>query len=410
MNEEKAMLDNQQGERGVVLIIALFLVLALFILGTSYLGLAGTESKIASNEISSTKAFGLAEAGIDLAKQRLRNSNDWDAVIADTQPFDCPDLGLGADGGCSYLIEDDDDGDADPTSDRNRTVVIKSTGDFRSGEREIHIAYTMPIFPGGPGAVSFTGVDSRIDYSGSSGSIDGNNWIPPSEDRVIPAVLDNAACGPGSGPQFGISTPDVPQKDNLHATISSSDGDQILGSAPSPPWSPVDPTPSIGVVPGYLSFSEVETIADALLARADRVFTPGDTALDEVLGTQSAPMIHAVNCTGYTGSLCLKLDGATQGTGFLIVKNGNVLLRATASWVGVIIVYGTNIKFDTGGGGGPGNIIYGQVLVAEDTFAIAKQFRPRNTVVRYSCDGIAMANMAAGWNPGKDVVWWKEAY
>ena len=74
MNEEKAMFDKQQGERGVVLIIALFLVLALFILGTSYLGLAGTESKIASNEISSTKAFGLAEAGIDLAVSRQRRA------------------------------------------------------------------------------------------------------------------------------------------------------------------------------------------------------------------------------------------------------------------------------------------------------------------------------------------------
>ena len=120
-------------------------------------------------------------------------------------------------------------------------------------------------------------------------------------------------------------------------------------------------------------------------------------------------MIHAVDCTGYSG-LCLKLDGTTQGTGYLIVKNGQMLLRATSSWIGIIIVYGTNVKFDTGGGGGPGNIIYGQVLIAEDTAAVAKQFRPRNTKTRYSCDAIAMANLAAGWNPGKDVVWWKEAY
>ena len=131
--------------------------------------------------------------------------------------------------------------------------------------------------------------------------------------------------------------------------------------------------------------------------------------MDEVLGTQSAPMIHAVDCTGYVG-LCLKLDGTTKGTGFLIVKNGQALLRATASWVGVIIVYGTNVKFDTGGGGGPGNIIYGQVLIAEDTFAVDKQFRPRNTKTRYSCDAIAMANLATGWNPARDVLWWKEVY
>jgi len=222
MNEEKAMFDKQPRERGVVLVIALFLVLALFILGSAYLGMSSTESKIANNEISSTKAFGLAEAGIELAKQKLRTSGNWNAVIADTQPFDCPDLGQTGTDGCSYLIEDDDDGDSDPTTDTNRTVVVKSTGNFRSGEREIHIAYTLPVFPGGPGAVNFVGVDSRLDFSGATNQVDGNNWIPPSEDRTIPAVLDNSACGPGSGPQFAISTP------HRSTEGQSEDGDQFF--------------------------------------------------------------------------------------------------------------------------------------------------------------------------------------
>ncbi len=121
-------------------------------------------------------------------------------------------------------------------------------------------------------------------------------------------------------------------------------------------------------------------------------------------------MIHAIDCTGYSG-LCLRLDGTTKGTGFLIAKNAQILLRATASWVGVIIVYGSNTKFDTGGGGGPGNIIYGTVLIAENTSAQDKQFRPRNTKTRYSCNAIAMANKSAGWSSSsKEVVWWKEVY
>lgn len=66
------------------------------------------------------------------------------------------------------------------------------------------------------------------------------------------------------------------------------------------------------------------------------------------------------------GQSCLKLDGSTNGAGVLVVKSGKLQMRATSNWVGLIIMVGENVSFKTGGGG-PGNLVYGSVLIGENT-------------------------------------------
>jgi hypothetical protein len=299
------------------------------------------------------------------------------------------------------------------TNDTNRIVVVKSTGTYKTAAKEVHLAFTRPAIFAGPGGLNSSGIGATLDYAGADNAIDGNNWVPPSDDGTIPAVQNNNACGPGTGPKFGIAVPNTTQQAALKAAAEF-DGQQgsITGAAPNPPWSPPSPTPSIGVASGLMTLAQLQALADSLSAQAQVTYTPGTILTDVTMSTQAAPKIFTVQCAGYTGTTCLKLDGTTKGAGVLIVMNGELHMRATASWVGLVILVGANVQFDTGGGGGPGNILFGQVYIGESAAVQPRWYRPRNTKLRYSCDGLRVANAAAGFPSAttKEIVWWKQVY
>ncbi|MFQ5962239.1 MAG: PilX N-terminal domain-containing pilus assembly protein, partial [Candidatus Methylomirabilales bacterium] len=60
-------------ERGMALVVALWVTVMLFLLGVAFLGVSGLESSIASNEVKTATAFHLADAGVEHARRALIN-------------------------------------------------------------------------------------------------------------------------------------------------------------------------------------------------------------------------------------------------------------------------------------------------------------------------------------------------
>lgn len=387
----------------------------LALLGATFLAASRTEFTIARSEASAAKALSLAEAGVALGIRTLKNTSNWDTLLTNPPTvINCPALVPAADGGCTYQFENDAAEAGTPTNDSNRIVVVKSTGTYKTTAKEVDIAFTRPPIIGGPGGLIAAGNSANLSFSGSANAIDGNNWVPPSDNGVTPAVQDNNACGPGTGPKFGIATPNATQQSEL-ADDASGQPASIMGAAPNPPISPAT-VASIGVSTEIPPLADVQALAESLAAQAHVTYTPGTVIDNVVMSTQAAPKIFSVDCTGYTGggsAGCLQLGGTTSGAGILIVKNGFFQMRATAAWTGLIIVHGATVRFDTGGGGGDGNIVYGQVWIAEtNPTAQSWWYRPRNTKLRYSCDALKTANMATGFSSTttKPIVWWKQVY
>jgi hypothetical protein len=69
------------GERGIVLVLALLVMVILSILGITLLTLAGTEHTVATNEFFSEGALSAAEAGIDRGLNQL-SANPTTSVVA----------------------------------------------------------------------------------------------------------------------------------------------------------------------------------------------------------------------------------------------------------------------------------------------------------------------------------------
>lgn len=62
-----AAASRRPGERGTVLVVALFVLILLFVLGMSILTMSVAEGGIASNDVSTEGAFYAAEAGVQSA-------------------------------------------------------------------------------------------------------------------------------------------------------------------------------------------------------------------------------------------------------------------------------------------------------------------------------------------------------
>lgn len=392
----------------MALVIALLVMALLSFLGVAFLSMSATEITISANEVQASRAFFLTEAGVALAKQTLRDTADWNTALSDPPTKTaCPILVPASIGNCSYTIENDAADVGGPTNDTDNLVIIKATGQSLAATREVHLAFTrLDGLPAPPAALLSVGVSSNVSFAGNAFSIDGNNWIPPSDDTLTPAVQDNSACTSTTAPKFGIGVPNATHQLEVKNSLSATQQDNVTGDDPNPPWSPVSSIPSIGV-DTTLTQDQLIDLVDYLIPLADVTYSPGTSISSETLGTQAAPMAVVVDATGYSGSDPALTLSATTGAGILIVKNGTLRLTGNSQWVGVVIVVGSNVAIDVRGGGNKS--VYGATLLAEDANVEATVAEgDGNLNIRYSCGGINVANSLPSLNGS--TVWWKEVF
>lgn len=396
------------GERGSVLVIALLLTTVLSILGISFLTVSGQDLFIAFNETHDTQAFYLAEAGVAEAKRILRDSNDWDNELTAPQPFTCPaGLVAAGEGGCAFTVENDAADPGGAANDTNDLVIVRATGTFRNAATEVDVALTRVLLPTPPGGITSLGVSTNVSFAGNAFTIDGNNWIPPSDDGLTPESQDNSACGSIPVPKFGIAVPNAADQLNVKNDLTNPQQDNVTGDTPNPPWAPASATPSIGV-DTTITQAALETLVDWLAPLADTRYPPGSSISSGTLGTQASPKIVYVDATGYTGSDPALSINATKGAGILIVKNGSLRMSGMSQWVGLVIVIGDNVQIDMRGGGNKN--IYGSVLLAENLDVATNQADGEGNVkIRFSCQGIGVANNIGGGKLRGATVWWREA-
>ncbi len=405
----KEVLRPIADERGVALVIALLVMVLLSILGVTFLSMSATEIAIASNEVAASRAFFLTEAGVALAKQTLRNTPDWDTLLTDPPTTTaCPIIVPASTGSCSYAIVNDTADGGGPTNDTDSLVIIQATGLSQTASREIHLAFTRNAgIPTPPAALLSVGVSSNVSFNGNAFTIDGNNWIPPS-DGGAPATQDNSACTSTTAPKFGIGVPNTTHQLAVKNALSSQQQDNVTGDDPNPPWSPVSTTPSIGV-DTTITQDQVIELVDYLLPLADITYSPGTSIISGTIGTQAAPKIVAVDASGYSGSDPALTLTATSGAGILIVKNGTLALKGNTQWVGMVIVLGSNVAIDVSGGGNKS--VYGGVFLAEDANVEAVIAEGSgNMKLRFSCDGFNVANIAGAAAFNGTTLWWKEVF
>jgi hypothetical protein len=155
--------------------------------------------------------------------------------------------------------------------------------------------------------------------------------------------------------------------------------------------------------------AELAILTDYLIPLATLTYSPGTQISSGTLGTQADPKIVVVDATGYSGSDPALTLSATKGAGILIVKNGSLRMSGNSQWVGIVIVIGNNVEIDLRGGGDKS--IYGSVLLAENLNVATNQAAGQGNVkVRFSCQGIDVANTAGGGRLRGATVWWREVF
>ncbi len=395
------------GERGSVLVIALLFTVVLSFLGVSFLSISGTDVSIAFNETEHSQAFYLAEAGIAEATRVLRDSNNWNNQLTAAQPFNCP-VGLvaAANGGCTFTIENDAADPGGPTNDTNDLVTVKATSTYLTSAREVNVGLTRLLLAVPPGAITSLGTSTNVSFAGNAFTIDGNNWIPPSDDGTTPEILNNTSCGPIPVPKLGIAVPDATQQLTVKNDLNNQQQNNVTGNWPNPPWAPVNNIPSIGVDTN-ITQAQLTNLTNYIMPMATIAYSPGTSISAGTIGTQANPEIVVVDASGYPGGSPALTLNATTGAGILIVKNGSLRMSGNSQWVGIVIVIGNNVDVDLRGAGDKS--IYGSVLLAENLNVATNQAQGQGNVkIRFSCQGIDVANRAGGGRLRGATIWWRE--
>lgn len=376
-----------KNERGIVLVLSLLMLTALSVLGLSFLSIALLEHNMSTNYKDHVQAFYTADGGLEMSKQVLKTTGDWTTL--DGATGDCSTLP----GSCAYSIE----------VSKPDLAIVTATAKVRLTRSTVRAAYSKYEFPFPPGGITSFG-SGALAFSGNAFEIDGNNWVPPTDDGSVLEYQDNTACGAVTVPKFGVAVSDVSAQLMVRNGLTAPQQDNVIGDEPNPPWAPPSPTPSIGV-DIFLTDEEILILADKLMSIADTTYAPGTVLAEENLGDQAGPKIVAVDGTGYAGDPAFTFKAST-GAGILIVKNGTLRLAGNTKWTGLVLLVGENAKLDMAGGGE--KAVYGSVVIVETlnpSSIIAAG--GGNLKVRYSCDGLDVANFAAGQLRASQ-LWWTE--
>ena len=374
-------------ETGVALPLALFAIVTLSGLLLTFLSMAGMEPVIAQNHTSSSKAFYIADAGIEHALDALQSPGS-PALPQVGKPLTLFPGQVFGSGSYSVTVSQNADG----------TFLLTSTGTYKEGTRIIRALVSLGNLPPPRGAAEILvdpnlpvpeGQKSKTEFDAEPGGwFDGRDWTAPADISACTAI---AKCGTLMDPSDYPSTYGgfTNNKDHI---LQIANGGAVVGSDCSPPA--CSGTNAAGPVSQQtdttVAFTRWDSFLDAATSRANQTVTGGASLTGtKAWGTAAAPEITVLKIDNPK----FAWNAEVKGAGVLIIEVNtlsNISLRGDGglNWLGLVIVRSEgNVEFEIGkeGGGLKGGAarIFGQVVNRSAQYAEI-EFENKYSFVKYS--------------------------
>jgi len=401
VNRLSTLVNN---ERGVALVLALMILLTLTGLVLAFLSVSAFEPQISRNHGDATRARYVAEAGVEYAYDTLAtNINTWNnylvgatcttGAVLGTANSTFPGL-TSENGTFTVRIRNDcNAGDnkftgvavepgANATNDTNNKLIITSIGTVGSSTKTITMVVSKAVVPTINAALAFPGIQADVNFNGSSFVIDGRD-TKMADTPGTPTGTANAVYGISvNGSLPALET----QVENALANNQQND---IRGRDETSSGNPPATTQGANAVQsdGALTSQMVTDFAAAIKQHADITINTsnGHTySINGIGGGTGAPTCSSnwssSTCWGSTskpkivyisGTLdnintqytSLDVAGDSEGTGILVLENGNADINGNFRWNGPIISTGKNVGIRYRGGGH--QAVYGATIVNE---------------------------------------------
>jgi hypothetical protein len=288
--------------------------------------------KITTNLRQATAVFYLAEAGIEWAKQQIKQT----AVHPPSPPDNTQNFSAGT---FSVVYVS-----SMPLTPLNSKIVIRSTGSSGISSQTIEAQITK-TYDLADSAVGLRGADASVSLSGNSFLVSGFDSDPVSGAPV-----------PGAKPRSAISTSSAALRAQIEALAGAKAANLIGGEN------------NISISQSDLISSATLTQLGDDLCRAPHAATitipPGGTLslAGQSWGSRSTPELHCIE-TFAGSSASVTVDGNFGGAGILVVRNISLVANGSFTWEGLIIVTGTGVGFRVVGE--ENKEIYGAVMINE---------------------------------------------
>jgi Tfp pilus assembly protein PilX len=404
MNRLRMLVDN---ERGVALVMALTILLTLTGLVVAFLAVSAFEPQISRNHVDSVQVRHVAESGIEYAYNTLLgdmlNNTPWSnrlvgatcttGVVLGAANTTLPGLSS-AHGTFTVLVRNDCKANdnkltgvavenaANATNDTNNKLILISTGTIGNTTRTITVVISRANFPPIAGALSFPGLQSDVNFSGSAFDIDGRDHM-----------MTDAANSPtgAANAVLGISAATAAEELTIETAVANNQGNDVRGKDQNSVTNP--PATTIGSNTIAVDTTQTpQTIAEFVNAVKDYAdikitSTPSSPYSINNIGSTCATDVKDSQCWGTAQSgpggpatpkivyikgdlpnlstqmTSLSVSGTSVGTGILIVEGGNVNITGNFRWNGPIIITGNNVGIRYQGGGN--QEVYGTTIVNE---------------------------------------------
>ena len=363
------LLDHHlKSEAGFLLVACLVLLTTVTLIGTTAYILASTDIKIGAGFRNARSVFQAAQAGVEAAREILRQVNANQTTGADPTSFNSElvyyaagnhPVTSGTIGNYAYTVMlSNDPGDAGGNSaDSNNKVILTSTATAANGIKAVvEIAVRLPPPPAAPPPINFPSTVATVTLLGNSTSLTGGNSNAKAlngDDQCgsaspLPVVQTNAG-----GSLASIKSAINSSKPKTYHTVVN--GQQVDAS------NHIDDiakalTEAQMNSNGY-NLNDAGSLNSLVQSIHDlpqtTVVPGGSTDADVNLGSVSNLKLVVVDGD-------FTINGNASGAGILVVK-GQLTFSGNVSYTGIIMVVGKGVMVRNGSGNGT---ISGSVWIA----------------------------------------------
>ena len=318
---------------GMVLFSSLLLVSLLMAAGMGAWIAIQNDYRITTNLRQANAVFYLAEAGIEWAKQQIKQ-------VAIHPPRPADRVQSFSSGAFSVVYVS-----STPVTPLTAHVVIRSTGasGISSQTVEAQITKTYDL---ADGAIVLRGAETSVSLSGNTFFISGVDSDPI-----------NGAPVAGAKPRSAISTSSPALREQIDAAMPTLKSGNVIGGENNAAISQSDLIPSPIITQLGDDLCRIPHVATTAIPGGGTLSLAGES-----WGSRSTPQLHCIEGIPGTGG-SVSVGGKFSGVGILVVRNAEFVAGGAFRWEGLIVVTGTGVGFRVVGE--ENKEVYGAVMINE---------------------------------------------